>query len=111
MIYHCPWCGGVASDSHQKSLFFELNEDACTEFEQIIRSCKTIDEVIAIFGQPDEDELTVIRFNEKPGMSPRTDRIRLVTFQQIHPEMSVSIAQQIDGTLSLSFSPKPIGSC
>ncbi len=109
MIYHCPWCGGVASDSHQKSLFYELNNDACSEFAEIIRSCKTIDEVIAIFGQPNDDESTVIRFNEKPGVSPRADSVRVVTFRQIHPEMSVSIEQQVDGFLSASFSPMPIG--
>ena len=73
MIYHCPWCGGMASDSHRASLFHDLNSDSCDETRQKIAACKTLDDVISILGAPDDDGFTSIKHNEKDGIPPGVD--------------------------------------
>ena len=108
MIYHCPWCGGVASDSHRGSLFQDLNSDSCDEICQKTASCKTLDDVISILGAPDEDEFTAIKHKGKDDLSPRVDRVRRITFHNLYDEMSVSFEQLMGGSIGQMFVPKPI---
>ena len=108
MIYHCPWCGGVASDSHRGSLFHDLDSASCNEICKKTASCKTLDDVISVLGTPDEDEYTGIKHKEKDGKSPRLDRVRRITFHGLYDEMSVSFEQLIGGSIGSSFIPKPL---
>jgi hypothetical protein len=110
MIYHCPWCGGVASDSHRGSLFHDLDSDSCNEICEKTASCKTLDDVIAILGAPDDDEFTSIRHNERGGTPPRVDRVRRITFHYLNEKMSVSFQPLVGGSIGLSFIPKPLQS-
>lgn len=108
MIYHCPWCGGVASDSHRDSLFHDLNRDACIDINEKTKSCVSIEDVIAILGQPDDDEFTEIKHIEKSGRPPGVELVRRVTYRELYDEMRVAFVQQIDGTLSRMYLPKPL---
>ncbi len=108
MIYHCPWCGGVASDSHRGSLFHDLKTDSCDEICEKTASCNTLDEVISILGAPDDDGFTDITHKEKDGRSPRVDRVRRITFHRLYDEMSVSFEQRVGGSIALTFIPKPL---
>ncbi|MDA1166376.1 MAG: hypothetical protein O3B13_25045 [Planctomycetota bacterium] len=110
MIYHCPWCGGVASDSHRGSLFHDLDPKSCDEIIEKTASCQTLDDVIAILGTPNDDEYTGIKHNEKDGRSPRVDRVRRITFHNLYDEMSVSFEQLVGGSIGSSFIPKPLES-
>lgn len=106
MIYHCPWCGGVASNSHRASLFCDLNNGACREVIAKTKSCVSLEDVIQILGEPDNDEFTVIRHVESSDNAPRADRVRRITFNNLYDDLNVSFIQQIDGTLSQCFVPK-----
>ncbi len=108
VIYHCPLCGGVASGSHRASLFHDLNEDACREVIEKTKSCVTIGDVIDILGEPDDDQFAEIEHQESIEKSPRVDRVRRITFEHLYDDMCVSFVQQIDGTLSQAFFPKPL---
>ncbi len=107
-IYHCPWCGGVAPNSHRSSLFHELKRESCDAICNRTASCATLDDVIAILGQPDDDEYTGVRYHEKPDRPPRVDRVRRITFHDLYEEMIVSFEQRFDGAIAVSFSPKPL---
>ena len=108
MIYHCPWCGGVASESHRASLFHEFDREFCDQITEKTDSLCTLDDIIAELGKPDDDQFTSIKHNEQPSAAPRIERLRRLTFHKLSPKMSVSFIQQQDGTICPSFTPKPI---
>ena len=108
-ILHCPWCGGVASDSHRASLFHELKPESCEEIVRKTEACATLNEVIAVLGPPDEEEFTALRFRERAATPPRVDRIPRIIYHSLSAEMSVAAEQQIGGSIALSFIPKPLG--
>jgi hypothetical protein len=108
MIYHCPWCGGVASKSHRASLFHELKSESCEDVSEKTATCLTLDDVIAVLGQPDEDGPTIIRHHEKDDSSPRVDRVRRITYHGLYEEMSVLFEQRIGETICRAFVPKQL---
>ncbi|MEM7477652.1 MAG: hypothetical protein AAF483_21905 [Planctomycetota bacterium] len=108
MIYHCPWCGGVASGSHRCKMFYDLDSKSCDELIETTASCETLDDIIVILGSPDVDEFTGIKHNELSGRSPRVDRVRRITFNNLYDEMSVSFEQLVGGSIGSSFVPKPL---
>jgi hypothetical protein len=108
MIYHCPWCGGVASNSHRASLFHELKSASCEDICKKTATCATLEDVIAILGEPDEDEPTIIKHFEKTDSSPRVDRVRQITYNRLYDEMSVLFEQRIGETIGRAFIPKPL---
>ena len=108
MIYHCPWCGGVASKSHRDSLFHKFDRDFCDQITEQTKACATIDAIIAKLGPPDDDRFTSVKHNEQPNVAPRVERLRRLTFHSLSEKMSVSFTQQQDGTICPSFMPKPV---
>jgi hypothetical protein len=55
MIYHCPFCGGVASKSKRASFFTTITDSEWKRLRDLTRGLKTVAEVIETFGEPDED--------------------------------------------------------
>ncbi|WP_339742471.1 hypothetical protein [uncultured Rubinisphaera sp.] len=108
MIYHCPWCGGIASKSHRASLFHKLNSESCEEIYNKTVTCTTLDEVIALLGQPDVDEPTTVKHNVKDDSIPRIDHVRRICYHQLYEEMSVLFEQRIGGSIGRVFVPKPL---
>lgn len=108
MIYHCPWCGGVAGSSHQSSGYAELNEDSCNAVSRRIASCSSLEEAIQVLGPPDEDDYSEIRHHETESAPPRIDRIRQIVYHDLCDDMSVYLEQQIGGSIGQMFVPKPL---
>ncbi len=108
MIYHCPWCGGVAGSSHQGSAYVELNEDACNVVSKRIASCSSLEEAIQVLGPPDEDDFTQINHYETEIAPARIDRIRQIVYHDLADNMSVYLEQQIGGGIGQMFVPKPL---
>jgi hypothetical protein len=55
MIYHCPWCGGVAPTSKRASLFARVTNKEEQRLRDLTRGATTLDDVISKFGKPDHD--------------------------------------------------------
>jgi hypothetical protein len=108
MIYHCPWCGGVASGSHRANRFHVLKTEQCKEITQKVAACETLEAIIAILGQPDGDGPTIIKHHETDDSPPRIDCVRQITYDKLYVEMSVAFEQRIGGNIGCSFVPKPL---
>src|SRR5687767_8967848 len=55
MVYHCPWCGGVAPKSQRERHFAILTWDEIRRLEGITRNIRSPQEAVSVFGQPDEE--------------------------------------------------------
>ncbi|MDB2687631.1 hypothetical protein N9Y42_10515, partial [Mariniblastus sp.] len=98
-IHHCPWCGGTASESCRASLFHDFDQKFCNQIAKKTDSCLTLEDVIAVLGEPDGDHFTKVKFNEQVDTASRIDRIRRIEFNQLSNNMCVMFSQQIDGTI------------
>jgi hypothetical protein len=55
MLYYCPFCGGRPPESRRGELFVEALPEEELELKRRLDGVKTIDEIIAILGEPDLD--------------------------------------------------------
>ena len=55
MIYYCPFCGGRAPESRRASMFAHVTQKEETRIFGLFRGIRTVADVFAKFGQPDEE--------------------------------------------------------
>jgi hypothetical protein len=55
MVYYCPFCGGHTPKSRRSSLFAHVTQQEETRIFELFRGVRTVAEVIARFGPPDEE--------------------------------------------------------
>lgn len=55
MIYYCPFCGGAVPESRRSSLFMHVPTMERWRIIRLLKGVKTISDVLARFGPPDED--------------------------------------------------------
>ena len=54
-IRHCPWCGRAAPESKRGAFFAEITSAEDDRLRKELSGLKTVDDVIAKLGPPDED--------------------------------------------------------
>ena len=55
MVYYCPFCGGITPKSRRASLFAHVTQQEETRIFELFRGIRTVSDVIARFGPPDEE--------------------------------------------------------
>ena len=55
ILYHCFFCGGKAPESKRHLLFATISEDERFRLRELTKPLKTLDDVLAEFGKPDQD--------------------------------------------------------
>ena len=55
MVYYCPFCGGPTPKSRRSSMFAHVTEQEETRIIELFRNIRTVADVYARFGAPDEE--------------------------------------------------------
>jgi uncharacterized protein DUF6980 len=55
IIYHCPWCGGVAPKSQREREFAILTWAEIQRLESLTKSLATPEEAVIAFGRPQRE--------------------------------------------------------
>jgi hypothetical protein len=55
IIYHCPFCGGVAPRSKRSSFFAQITDAEKSRLRDLTSGAKTVRDAVAQLGQPNED--------------------------------------------------------
>lgn len=55
LFYHCPFCGGRAPKSRRDALFLHVTHEEMLRLDTLTRNLKSLADVVAAFGNPDED--------------------------------------------------------
>src|SRR5262245_1615682 len=73
VVYHCPFCGGVAPKTKRGLLFAKIPKEEETRLKCLLAPIQTISDAIENFGTPDFEDYSVSRVPECGDASSRTE--------------------------------------
>jgi hypothetical protein len=112
-IYHCPLCGGVASESNRPTLFETLTNKEARRLERIIDKIRAIEDIEAYLGAPDDDR-TYHMPPDFPVTRPQTGDIetgpiRQMTFTRLSKTADVQFTVYSNKEIARAIMPKCVG--
>jgi hypothetical protein len=111
--YHCPICGGVASESKRADVFATLSDDELRRVNALISNLATVEDIERSLGAPDREDS--IRLPQDFGLArPRTGeresgRIRVLTYTRLSETADVQFTVYSNGELQRVTTPKYVG--
>ncbi|MFA5203313.1 MAG: hypothetical protein WC708_02815 [Lentisphaeria bacterium] len=116
MVYYCPFCGGSTPKSRRASMFAHVTQREEGRILWLIKDIRTVPEVIARFGPPDEETgLTMaVRNPGGDGKPERGEVFRCLVYKQLSPVadiiFEVGAKEAVRGTWSQKYvGDKPAG--
>jgi hypothetical protein len=108
MIYHCPFCGGVASESKRGDLFAKVSSKEASRVGALIINLDTTEAIEAALGKPDKtlihDRLPEeIALFQKMASSP----IHQWSFTRLSRTANLEFWIYPDGKIERAIVPKP----
>jgi len=107
-IYHCPFCGGKASDSHRENLFAVIPFEESNRLHELTKNIKTLEETLSVLGEP-EYETPEIVTEIKENEAPITRTFRSYTYRTLSKVADVIIVENGKGGVKIGFQGKYIG--
>jgi hypothetical protein len=113
MIYHCPMCGGVASDSKRDKLFAEVPKKEALRLKAIIDDLKTVQDIESTLGAADEDATywppsDFVVLPPRSGMR-ETKSIRVLNFTRLSDTADVQFSVYSNGEMEWVIAGKYLG--
>src|SRR5258708_3995019 len=110
MIYYCPFCGGRMPKSRRHLLFHRLTDDERDRLFKLTQGYRTLDQVIAAFGQPDIDQpVGVVQIiPERDGKPEITNSSRVVIYTKLSETADVHVKVHPTNIVGFSFSSKAV---
>jgi hypothetical protein len=107
VIYHCPFCGGVASESKRGDLFAKVSPQEASRVGALIRHLNTIEAIEAALGKPDKTSVhnrqpEEIALLQKMAFSP----IHRWSFTRLSRTASLELSIYADGKIESAIVPK-----
>jgi len=108
VVYHCPWCGGVAPDSRRASFFAVITQEESDRLRRLTGGLRTVEEAIAALGQPDEDDPqgTTMKTPGTDAEPPRVATYRTLTFHGLSETVEVDLIDYGPRGIGFSFRGK-----
>ncbi|HXC28096.1 MAG TPA: hypothetical protein VNV38_09080 [Stellaceae bacterium] len=108
MIYHCPFCGGVASESRRDSLFAKVSGKEAVRLRALVANLHTKEAIEAALGEPDKAQIhhrppEEIALFRKLASSP----VEQWTFTGLSRTANVDFSIYPDGKIECGILPKP----
>jgi hypothetical protein len=93
MIYHCPWCGGVAPRSKRRALFHIVPRAETDRLSAIMSEVKTLDDALSLLGEPDTDSPagSSTETYETDTAPPTFESFRTLTYRRLSDVADVMI--------------------
>jgi hypothetical protein len=113
MIYYCPFCGGRVPESRRSSLFAHVTNAEMNRITHLTKGIKTVSDVIASFGAPDEDgeRMSRVGHPEKVGKPPSGELffVRTLVYKSISETIDLHFSVGANESVHLSWYGKCIG--
>lgn len=107
VIYHCPFCGGVAPRSQPEQLFHAIPPDEQERLLEMLAPLKTIEMAMGVLGTPTLDSHSTQRTFECDGSPPAIKFSRMLTYDELSETASVWITERDDGGIVFQLVGKP----
>lgn len=104
MVYYCPICGGSTPKSRRASMFAHVTQEEETRIYALFKGVRTVSDVIARFGPPDE-EGDIAAAVRRPGSRSKAERgeiFRGLVYKNLSPAadilFQVAAGESVTGT-------------
>lgn len=110
VLYYCFFCGGRLPESRRGELFAHITNAELTRLKSLTREITSIDEVLRLFGEPDEDSpqgLTV----GTPGTEGEPTEVRTyrsLIYHGLSNTADVHVTDYRERGIGFSFTGKPL---
>lgn len=111
IIRHCPFCGGKTPASKRGRLFARIPDEEITRLIRLTQALKTVDDVLAALGPPDEDNPAGVRIEtpEKDGKPGEVQSYRTLRYSNLSETANVNVTVYPTEQVAITFSGKYIG--
>ena len=110
LVYYCPFCGGTTPKSRRHRLFHTLTTGEQRRLIALTKNLRTVDQVIAAFGQPDVDQpvgaIKVIP--ERDGKPEITESYRVMIYTKLSDTANVHVTVYPMDKVSFRFQGKAV---
>lgn len=106
MIYYCPFCGGSVPESRRAFMFAHVTQQEEARISELFRGMNTVADVIAKFGQPDEELefASAVRSPSRDNRPERGEVFRSLVYKSLSPVadivFEVGSCESVRGTWS-----------
>lgn len=111
VIYHCPFCGGMAPESKRQELFAAIPPAEVERLSTLLSPIETIQQAFDTFGLPQMDDFSVMRNlrRDEADNPPTIQRCRELLYTQLSEVAEIRISELPNGSVSWMLSGKYIG--
>ena len=105
MIYHCPWCGGLAPRSKRPLQFHVIPRNERERLDALLATVRTIRGALKQLGKPDDDNPTgtSVQHLETANRGPSVRHFRTLTYTRLSNVADLRIIEKADGRVSYSL--------
>ena len=92
MVYYCPFCGGRTPESRRASFWAHVTQDEETRIYNLFNGIRTVKDVIARFGLPDEerDFGSAVRHPGRWFRRARGEVFRTLVYKKLSPVADIT---------------------
>jgi hypothetical protein len=110
-FYYCPFCGCQAPESKRHTLFTVLTQSEISRIEHLCRDLRSLDDVRARFGKPDEEMSNGVGIQEpeEPGVPPTATQLHTLKYCGLSALADVLFFETKRDSLQMTMHGKYIG--
>jgi hypothetical protein len=111
LIYHCPFCGGLAPESTRDSLFDYITIEESVRLSELTKNLKTESQVVEALGEPDEilENGSGTMHPETGSAPPKYQYFRSLRYSSLSKTADVSVEVGHNGNVGFTFYGKYLG--
>lgn len=114
VLYHCPMCGGVASQSRRDESFASLSQEEASRLQALIGDVNSVQEIERSLGAPDLDKTVrppaELGLTQPRTKAPETKSIRVLTYNRLSKTADVQFIVYSNNKIERAITPKYLGS-
>ncbi len=109
-LYHCPMCGGVASESKRDELFVRLSDEEALRIDELMQGASTLEDIQRLLGPPDSDEVlhppADVRIVQPGTSNIEAGALRVLEYNRLSESGDVQFTIYSNGKIVRFISPK-----
>jgi hypothetical protein len=110
MFYHCPMCGGVASESQRQKLFAIVSDDEVCRLDSLIGNIEVVSDIERVLNAPDDDEAINLPADvgaiQRQAGELEARPIRVLTYSRLSETADVQFTVYSNGKIEKVIAPK-----
>ena len=110
-LYHCFFCGGKAPESRRHLLFAMISEAERFRLRELTSSLKTLDEIWATLGKPDQDyeDGAMFMLPETENQPSKEQSYRSLVYRNFSDVADIRVTVYPNDRVGIGFTGKYIG--